>query len=168
MLIHFQRTEVSENEALWLLHSENQEDCKRWWATKEKDQENSWENEEESKIRKEDQECKIWRSKIAITESQVKDRRSVYNFHGICLAIYYLFSQRLGHSWFWCHYSCIQWSLMILKLQKDFTWQLSSCCTLRDFNSEIWECDFMIERRQSSLSQENDLLYRVCHQSCVI
>ena len=108
MLICFWRTEVSENEALWSLHSKDQENCERWWATEEKNWENSWENEEESKIRKEDQECKIWRSRIAITESQVKDRKSVYNFHEICSAIYYLFSQKSDYSWFWCYYSHIQ------------------------------------------------------------
>ena len=116
MLICFWRTEVSENEALWSSHSEDQENCERWWATEEKDWENLWENEEESKIRKEDQECKIWRSRIAITESQAKDRRSVYNFHAICSSIYYFFSQKLDHSWFQCHYSHIQQSLMILKV----------------------------------------------------
>ena len=168
MLICFWRTEISENEALWSSYSEDQENCEKWWATEEKDWENLWENEEENKIRKENQEYKIWRSRIIITESQAKDKKSVYNFHEICSAIYYFFSQKLDYSWFWCHYSCIQQSLMILELQKDFIRRLSSCSKLRNFNSEIWKHDFIIEKWQSSLFQESNFLYWFYHQSHLI
>ncbi len=96
MLIHLQRTEVSENEALWLSYSEDQEDCERWWVIEDKDWENSWENKEESKEKK-----------IIITENQEKNKKYIYNFYKICSSIYYFFSQRLNHSWFQSHYSCI-------------------------------------------------------------
>ena len=89
------------------MHSEDQKDYEEWWATEEKNWENLWENEKESKINKKNQEYKIWKSRIIIKKNQAKDKKSAYNFHEICSVIYYFFFQKLDHSWLQNYYSCI-------------------------------------------------------------